>query len=1766
MTKIEEMVRKRNSAKKKFFDAVKSFTIVLKANPEVCRLEEAFDEVSVKYKAIRDIHDEITELMIEAEVEEGDFVSHDGFIETVMAEYGGLLTELENYRKASKIVNNTVPKPTGKSTDNEKDRPRSSLERIKVPQFSGNIKNYRTWKRIFKDTMKKNHEDEGNQLARLIEAIQPPLRMEIECFTTTEAIWKFLDKLLGDDNELIRILMNDIKTMRPLRSKDANSIRSFVATIRRFILRMEDVGASDETQSKYVFADILAKLILEEQRAYRRSMIDTKKNENLETLLEYLEQEAKLMATSSQLSDQKSLHKMGVYPVEVDGAGRDTPGSGCCLGCSQLHGLAICPVFKKMKLKERWDVVIQSKRCKKCLKTGHRHQQCSRMACNINNCGRPHHYWLHKDKMEHETKSPPVLEHKEPPLNSNKPGSSEEEKTNRVGTISTNSTGSANVPIQKVKVQSSSGVPVEALAMIDSGSNQSLIRKEFAERLGLVGEAKRMKMYVAGGGVRIENSVEVELRISPCFDDDIVFNVKAYSVRKPCQGARTVQKEAVTRFPHLAHIVEDLHLSGGPVDVLLGTDLPEAHRDFKVLTGNPGEPIAKKNIFGWAALGHINEENAPGINAIEAIDEESTSYDIKKLLFQDQVGVKPTRYCVCSGKEMQECEFIRHVQETTTVLEDGRIQVRMPWKPGHPNLPNNWSMAYKRMVSKENQLAKKGKLEEFNNEIKALVDREVVVKLQPAAVNPSEPAWYLPIGEVETPDKSTKVRLVFDSAAKAKGLSLNDALEKGPCFMNSLFDVLVGWREEEIAFAGDIAKMFNQVAVHPDDQKYHRFIWRDGDSNREPDVYQWVRLSFGDKPAPDLAISAINLLANKAKEEAPEAARVLKDHTYVDDIAGSEATPEKAKEVTAGIDAILGKGKFAIKAWHSNNPEVDQVPGEDCVNLLGHQWDKKADCISLKKNVVKADLDQCTKRKVLGLVSQLWDPLGLMAPTTIQFRIHLQNLWAVGYQWDELLPKEEKTKWLKILEMMNTLLHTRLERCLKPKGSVGSPQLHGFSDGGEKGYGSAIFLRWQLENGKFSSSFVASKALVAPLKKKTIPRLELMGCVLLSRLATETERALKIKFDKKFWCDSTTALSWIRSSSAEFKPFVSVRVAEIQESHPQDVWQYITSKGNPADALTRGITPENLQVWHQGPSFIRRPESEWPDFESARAKEIPELQFDTEKRNKTTSKIQKNLQSTPGNTDEEVPKPKVVMAGDLDNRETETTTVTFGKIQDEERAVAGLIVETGEETKDVLDRILARSSSFRKARRVTALTARAIGNILQKKGIKGPISVAEMEDAERRLIKMVQTGMEVNHKQVQNLIPFLGDDGLWKARGRLENVRELPQTIRNPIILPKKHPLVEMLLEHYHQEMAHCGYKRLMAEIRQKYWIIGLQDTARSIVSSCFPCRLSRKKACEQRMGQLPNYRVEASHPAFANTALDFFGPFEVKVARRTIKEAWCCIFTCMTSRAIHLELCTDKSTDTFLMAFRRFACLRGHPKLVWSDRGTNFVGAQEYLREMVCSWNTTKVKSNLAEQGTTFKWVWNVPKASHMNGVVESLIKSVRRALESTCKMAAYTEEQWRTFLSEVTYLVNSRPLYPASGNIWEEPPITPNDLIIGPNFGVAQSEPEEVVNPRQLTRSVQKRVYQFWQCWMKYFAPSLLVRTKWHKKRENLEVGDLVLQVDVNHKRAEWKMALVDEVFPGSDGLVRKVKIKTPKGSYERPITKLCLIATRRELESGQ
>ena len=278
-------------------------------------------------------------------------------------------------------------------------------------------------------------------------------------------------------------------------------------------------------------------------------------------------------------------------------------------------------------------------------------------------------------------------------------------------------------------------------------------------------------------------------------------------------------------------------------------------------------------------------------------------------------------------------------------------------------------------------------------------------------------------------------------------------------------------------------------------------------------------------------------------------------------------------------------------------------------------------------------------------------------------------------------------------------------------------------------------------------------------------------------------------------------------------------------------------------------------------------------------------------------------------------------------------------------------------------------------------------------------------------------------------------------------------------------------------------------------------------------------------MGQIPSLRVAAGFPPFSSTAIDMFGPVHIKLNRKTQVVI--------------------------------FASLRGHPSVCWSDCGTNFVGAQAYLKEVMQNWNIPKIQSVLSKDFCCdFKWLWNIPHASHQNGVVETLIKSVRQSLDATCKSWAFTEEQWRTFLSETTYIINGRPLGKSTYHTkW---------YSHRSSFSATSTRVWRKGQPQTFLRNTQDQVNEFWKCWMRYFAPNLLPRNKWFRTRGNVEVDDLVLELDTNQKRSWWKLARVVATFPGNDGLVRKVRIKTQGGEYDRPIHKLCLIATKEELNT--
>lgn len=307
-------------------------------------------------------------------------------------------------------------------------------------------------------------------------------------------------------------------------------------------------------------------------------------------------------------------------------------------------------------------------------------------------------------------------------------------------------------------------------------------------------------------------------------------------------------------------------------------------------------------------------------------------------------------------------------------------------------------------------------------------------------------------------------------------------------------------------------------------------------------------------------------------------------------------------------------------------------------------------------------------------------------------------------------------------------------------------------------------------------------------------------------------------------------------------------------------------------------------------------------------------------------------------------------------------------------------------------------------------------------------------------------------------------------------------------------------------------------------------------------------------MAPLPEARLGIVMRCFAHCCVDYGGPFVTKLTRRVTAKRYLCLFTCAATRAVHLEIAYSLDTDSFLNAFSRMIARRGKPEEMINDNGSNFTAADNELRQLVAELDQQKIQDKAANEG--INWKFNPPTGSHHGGVFEALIKSAKRSLKAILGHAGITDEELHTAIVQVEGMMNARPLTYLSSDPSDEPALTPNHFIYGQAGGeLAPEGTEELAfNPRKRWRFIQDLTAQVWRRWMKEFLTVLNTRSKWTDKRRNLAVDDVVLMVDQNNPKGRWPLGRVEEVFPGTDGNVRVVKVKSKDRVYIRPITKLC------------
>ena len=1000
------------------------------------------------------------------------------------------------------------------------------------------------------------------------------------------------------------------------------------------------------------------------------------------------------------------------------------------------------------------------------------------------------------------------------------------------------------------------------------------------------------------------------------------------------------------------------------------------------------------------------------------------------------------------------------------------------------------------------------------------------------------------------PHKPNKTRVVYDCAARYRGTSLNDQLLSGPDLTNSVVGVLTRFRQEEVALAADIECMFHQVRVSEQDYDAFRFLWwPEDDLLSHPVDYRMEVHLFGATSSPSCSSFALRRTAEDNKcLFSDETVSTVKNNFYVDDCLKSVKTCDQAINLVDELTQLMSKGGFRLTKWLSNKASViESIPESErsakvldldldkerlpIERTLGLKWDVHTD------NFIFDGELKCrpaTRRGILSITSSVYDPLGFLAPVILPAKKIIQDLCRQHLDWDDEVNEEEFQRWREWKNQLPQLSQLLVRRCLKSTrpGKVSLTEVHNFADASQYAYGAVSYLRTVDEAGNVNVSFLMGKSRLAHLRPATVPRLELSAAVLATEMDQALKKELEIHVDGSvFWTDSTSVLQYIRNTSKRFHTFVANRLTVIHENTKPFQWRYVPSELNPADDASRGVTAEEFcstSIWLSGPRFLSEEKALWPAEPSALS-------------------TNRSLHDDP----------------EVKKQPQQCASANASTCQRE----------------DLLSKLIERYSTWNKLKRSVAWLIKFKEWLKNNKSCESKLlSVDDLQQAERIILKHVQrqtfcevidavasVNSEGQQRKVksklkrlpsalQGLNPALDTYGLLRVGGRLENA-PIPYDARHQIILPSKHRVTNLIIDAYHKDVGHLGEAYVLSNLREIFWVVKGKSTVRSITRKCLLCRRINSLPGTQMMADLPRERLSPDNPPFTAVGVDFFGPIYVKQRRSHVKR-YGCVFTCLATRAVHIEVTETLDTDGFVNAFRRFVNTRGRPNTIYSDNGTNLRAGEKELREAIQQWNKEQINNIMLQKN--IKWHFNPPTASHMGGVGERIIRSIRKILKAILGNQIVTHEVLITIMSEVQGILNSRPLTSISDDPKDVEVLTPNHLLL---LRSSSCFPPGTFNrtdcySRRRWRQVQHLACVFWKRWIKEYLPTLQLRQKWRTPRRNIAPGDLVLLVDENVKRGQWPLGKVSEVFHGRDGLVRSAKVFTRGVTLTRPVTKLCFL----------
>ena len=1313
--------------------------------------------------------------------------------------------------------------------------------------------------------------------------------------------------------------------------------------------------------------------------------------------------------------------------------------------------------------------------------------------------------------------------------------------------------------------------------MLDSASSGSYIKRDVLKQISCdkIGVKSIEIDTFSGGEVKCQDCDVVKLVI---FDRNNYFEPTEICVSAVNSICRDVPTWKLT--PHQSSSIRNYQLSEPnqisgkllSIDMLIGLD--HYWKFMERRTDDPGfGPRLRSSKLGWILSGQrdyskprllTNISTNPLTNSIQTMFINSVSQPVKSISSEN-----PVNFCNNSCENLESCSEEEHYcsqfadletfgikpeTEISPVLEQfnstivfnnetKRYKVKLPFiLKCKDQLGSHFNLSKIMIDCLFNKFQKEGNEEFTKKYFDIIKEQEDLGIIEQVHVIPNENetgVHYIPHHGVFK-QGSDKLRVVYNGSAHlTNSMSLNDCLNPGPSLTNELIEMLMRFRTYSVVLTGDITKAFLQIEVAEEDRDYLRFLWYNTDGKLI--VYRFKRVPFGLRCSSFLLNATIKYhmdLQLKGSND-PCLLNLLNKSNYVDDWLTGAKTSEEVLEIKCKLSNLLEPIGMQLHKFNSNSEIVRkklEINSPEIDTVLGLPWNVETDLISFNiERAVNKFGDKNTKCELYSTPPRIFDPLGLLQPFMFNAKLLFVDVCKMKLKWKSILPPDIEERFQKWKSQIPKLAKIQIPRCVLIN-NYEQVELHGFGDSSQLGYCACIYL--VSGNGcSRVSHLLVSKTRVAPNREMSIPRLELTAAFLLAKLmAIVVKFHEHIKFDQVvYYSDSTTVLHWIQSDHRQWKVYVANRIRDINLLSLPEQWKYVRSGSNPADLGTRGITADELvgnRLWFYGPEFlVSKDVSNDSDIEG----NLPTVELSNERR-----KIA--LVSNKVSVVDRI----VSLCSSKANR----------KLSDHS-SIGKLIRVIGHIYKFIYlklgsDRFvkwigftLAVDTNF------VGLAEIRLVQAVQEDHFKDEIQFC------RGSPKVIPSGLKVVKSSIQQLRLFMDDKGVLHVGTLLGNA-DIPYSAKEPILLPKNCHFTVLIVRRIHEFLNHAKVGHTLTELRQNYWVPQGRQVVRNILRNCLRCKLMVSKPYPiLAQPQLPNFRVEKAE-CFQNTGVDFAGPLVIGSLSNVIRKrklvvqkkvdvdrkVWLVVFTCAVSRMVHAEVLDGMTVVDFMHGLRRFVSRYGPPNFFYSDNALTFKCVARELPDVI---SHPKLHSYLSSK--EMSWHFYVEKAPWMGGFIERVVGLYKDSIKKVVGRARLDYQEFVTLISELNGILNSRPISYVYDTVGEEEVITPSKLWCGKNITLfppfhdikLQGSSPEICSKR--LRYLDKVLTHFWNRFSTQYLSSLSERhfnRNLPREGKQPKVDDVVLVKNDSLPRCQWKIGRVIEVTPGSDGIIRRVRLK--------------------------